>query len=99
MQDPASVGCVSLHAAEPPVVRTNLKDAVPCVAIGVDSSVASVAVTFAHGIDLDAVPFALDAADRLGAARAVLAVRARDITESTGVITARSLRSITVTAL
>ena len=99
MQDPASVGCVSLHAAEPPVVRTNLKDAVPCVALGVDSSGASVAVTFAHGIDLDAVPFALDAADRLGAARAVLAVRARDITESTGVIAARSSRPITVTAL
>ena len=99
MQDPTSVGCVSLHAAEPPVVRTNLKDAVPCVALGVDSSGASVAVTFAHGIDLDAVPFALDAADRLGAARAVLAVRARDITESTGVIAARSSRPITVTAL
>jgi hypothetical protein len=99
MQDPASVGCVSLLPAEPPVVRTNLKDAVPCVALGVDSSGASVAVTFAHGIDLDAVPSALDAADRLGAARAVLAVRARDITESTRVVAARSLRPVAVVAL
>lgn len=99
MQDPASVGCVSLTAAEPPVVRTNLKDAVPCVARGVDADGASVAVTFAHGIDLDAVPFALDAADRLGAARAVLAVRARDITESTRVIAARSTRQVSVVAL
>ena len=99
MQDPASVGCGSLHAAEPPAVRTNLKDAVPCVALGVDGGGESVAVTFAHGIDLDAVPFALDAADRLGAARAVLAVRARDITESTRVIAARSLRPVTVIAL
>ena len=99
MQDPASVGCASLRPAEPPIQRTNLKDAVPCVALGADGNGASVAVTFAHGIDLDAVPCALDAADRLGAARVVLALRARDITESTRVVAARSSRPVSVIAL
>ena len=86
MQDPASVGCASLAPAEPPVVRTNVKDAVPCVAIGIDADGNTVAVTFVNGIDLDAVPFALDAADRLGASRAVLAMRSRDITRSTNTL-------------
>ena len=99
MQDPGAVGCVSLVPAEPPVVRTNLKDAVPCVALGVDEEGGTVAVTFVNGIDLDAVPFALDAADRLGAARAVLAVRARDITESTNNIADRALSPVRIVAL
>ena len=86
MQDPASVGCASLAPVEPPVVRTNVKDAVPCVAIGIDADGNTVAVTFVNGIDLDAVPFALDAADRLGASRAVLAMRSRDITRSTNTL-------------
>ena len=47
----------------------------------------------------DAVPFALDAADRLGAARAVLAVRARDITESTNNIVDRALSPVRIVAL
>lgn len=83
MQDPSSVGCASLAPAEPPVKRTNLKDTVPCVAVGIDADGATVAATFVFGADLDAVPFALDAADRLGTGRAVLAMRARDITRST----------------
>lgn len=82
MQDPESVGCDALIPAEPPVPRTNLKDAVPCVARGVDADERSVAVTFVVGVDLDAVPFALDAADRMQADRAVLAMRERDITAS-----------------
>ena len=79
IQDPSTVGCVSLAAAEPPVVRTNLKDAVPCVAAGLDADGSTVAVTFVSGVDLDAVPSAVDAADRLGASRAVLAMRAKDV--------------------
>lgn len=88
MQEPSTVGCTSLAPAEPPVVRANLKDAVPCVAIGLDDQGRTVAVTFAIGMDLDAVPFAVDAAGRLGASRAVLALRAKDISRSTrGLVT------------
>jgi hypothetical protein len=65
----------------------------------VDEEGGTVAVTFVNGIDLDAVPFALDAADRLGAARAVLAVRARDITESTNNIADRALSPVRIVAL
>ncbi|MGA1362357.1 MAG: hypothetical protein ACO36A_05520 [Ilumatobacteraceae bacterium] len=82
VQDPRSVGCEALVPAEPPVPRTNLKDAVPCVAMGIDGDGNSVAVTFVVGVDLDAVPFALDAADRLRADRTVLAMRERDVTAS-----------------
>ena len=78
LQDPASVGFASLTVAEPPVARTNVKDAVPCAAVGERNGVRSVAV-FAHGVDLDVVPFALDAADREGAAEAVVVLRARDV--------------------
>ena len=99
MQDPASVGCASLAPAEPPVVRTNVKDAVPCVAIGIDADGNTVAVTFVNGIDLDAVPFALDAADRLGASRAVLAMRSRDITRSTNLLVSTARTPLSLVAI
>lgn len=78
--DPASIGCASLSPADPPVMRTNLKDAVPCVATGetLDGS-RRVVVVFVHGVDLDVVPFAVDAAAFHGADRAFVAVRSRDV--------------------
>ncbi|MGA0117353.1 MAG: hypothetical protein ACO3JF_03080 [Ilumatobacteraceae bacterium] len=82
MQDPRSIGFVQLAPADPPVKRTNLKDPVPCVALGTLENGQSAAATFVHGIDLDVVPFALDAADRHGVSNVVIAVRQRDLTES-----------------
>lgn len=99
MQDPSVVGCSSLAAAEPPVVRTNLKDAVPCVASGLDENGATVAVTFVMGIDLDAVPFALDAADRLGASRAALAMRTKDLSRPIRMLVARASTQMTLVEL
>lgn len=99
MQDPASVGCASLAPAEPPVKRINLKDAVPCVAVGIDADGGTVAVTFVHGADLDAVPFALDAADRLGTGRAVLVMRSQDVTRSTEALAAMAGASLTLKRL
>jgi len=78
LQNPASIGFDSLTAAEPPVVRANVKDAVPCAAVGERNGVRTVAV-FAHGIDLDVVPFALDAASREGADEAVVVLRSCDV--------------------
>lgn len=77
-QKPSSVGFSSLVVAEPPVARTNVKDAVPCVAVGERDGVRSVAV-FAHGVDLDVVPFALDSAAHHGADAAVIVMRDRDV--------------------
>jgi hypothetical protein len=64
------------------VRRTNLKDAVPCVALGTTSSGAAAIAVFVHGIDLDLVPFAVDAASRCNVNQVVIAARAKDITPS-----------------
>lgn len=80
---PALVGLTSLEPADPPVLRTNVKDAVPCVARGRDESGTEAVVTFVHGVDLDVVPFALDAADRFGdKARVIIAAREKDVVPS-----------------
>ena len=82
LNDPASIGFADLSPADPPVRRTNLKDAVPCVALGTTlNGEASVAV-FVQGVDLDVVPFAVDAASRCGVQRAVVVARAKDVTPS-----------------
>lgn len=82
IQDPRSIGFLQLVPADPPVKRTNLKDPVPCVALGALENGQSAVATFVHGIDLDVVPFALDAADMHGVSNVVIAIRQRDITES-----------------
>lgn len=61
VDDPSLVGAVTLAVAEPPVRRLNLKDAVPCVAHGVDRDGRLVVAVFASGVDLELVPFAVDA--------------------------------------
>ena len=82
MNDPASVGFTDLSPAEPPVRRTNLKDPVPCVAIGTTQGGDSAIAVFVHGIDLDVVPFAVDAASRCGVETAVVVARTKDVTAS-----------------
>ncbi len=82
MQAPQSIGFTTLSPADPPVRRTNLKDAVPCVAVGKTSDGEAAVAVFVHGIDLDVVPFAVDAASRCGVNRAVIVARAKDITAS-----------------
>jgi hypothetical protein len=76
--DPSPVGAERLVAADPPVVRSNVKDELPCVARAVDEAVV---VVCSVGVDLDAVVFAADAAAMYGAARCLLAVPARDAVE------------------
>jgi hypothetical protein len=82
LQDPQSIGFTSLSPADPPVRRTNLKDAVPCVAVGATAEGDAAVAVFVHGIDLDVVPFAVDAASRCGVQRVVIVARAKDITAS-----------------
>ena len=82
MQDPQSIGFTTLSPADPPVRRTNLKDAVPCVAVGETTDGESAVAVFVHGIDLDVVPFAVDAASCCGANSAMIVARDKDITAS-----------------
>jgi len=78
-QEPERLGVRTLRPAAPPVVRTNLKDPVPCVAVGDRSDGSPVVVVYSTGIDLDLVPFAVDAQAMLDpVADLVLVVPERD---------------------
>lgn len=76
---PSLIGAASLEVAEPPVARTNLKDEVPCVARGRLENGRPVVAVFAHGIDLEVVPFAVDAREWINPdAELVIVVPERD---------------------
>ncbi len=59
-RDPSLIGATELAPTAPPLPRTNVKDAVPCVASGRDAD-GPVAAVFSVGVDLDLIPFAADA--------------------------------------
>ena len=79
-QSPQLVGAKSLQPAQPPIVRTNLKDAVPCCAVGVSTSGDKMVVIFSVGVDPDVVAFGADARGQINsAAELVFAMPTRDI--------------------
>ena len=93
IRHPSLVGAATLALAEPPVPRTNPKEATPCVAAGTGLDGEPMVVVCSVGIDLDLVPFAADA--RLATdpdARLVLAVPARDAHPVTRALAARLTR-------
>jgi len=63
---PGLVGARTLRIAEPPVRRDNVKDPVPCVAIGELTDGSPLVVACTAIADLDVVAFGADARDRLG---------------------------------
>lgn len=78
-QDPSLIGLQSVVPAQPPVPRTNVKDRVPCSAIGRRPDGSEVLVVCSVGVDLDLVPYAIDA--RLhdpGVDEVLMVVPARD---------------------
>ena len=60
-QHPAEIGLASLTATQPPVPRPSVKDRVPCSAIGRREDGSGVIVVCSVGVDLDLVPYAIDA--------------------------------------
>jgi hypothetical protein len=74
---PELIGASSVELAAPPVARTNLKDPVPCVAVAVIDGVRTTVVC-SVGVDLDAVPYCVDARLATGVGRCVLVVPRRD---------------------
>lgn len=80
LQSPELVGAHALVPAEPPVARVNVKDHVPCVAIerAIDGADVHVVVC-TTGVDLEVVPWTVDAVAALGATRATIAAPARDV--------------------
>ena len=82
IKDPSSIGFSTLAPADPPVLRTNVKDSVPCIAIGLTGAKRLSTAVFVHGVDLDCVSFAVDAASRLGTQDVTIVVRRRDVIAS-----------------
>jgi hypothetical protein len=79
-QSPQLVGAKSLQVAQPPIVRTNLKDVVPCCAVGVSLTGEKVVVIFNVGVDPDVVSFGADARGQInGSAELIFAMPTRDI--------------------
>ena len=79
-QSPQLVGAKSLQVAEPPIVRTNLKDVVPCCAVGVSLTGEKMVVIFSVGVDPDVVSFGADARGQInGSAELIFAMPTRDI--------------------
>jgi hypothetical protein len=80
IENPGLIGASTLAVAEPPVIRENVKDPVPCVAVGNDLDGRHVVFVCSTGVDLDVVPFAADARSYLGqpGSKLVIAVPARD---------------------
>ena len=79
-QAPQLVGAKSLQVAEPPIVRTNLKDVVPCCAVGMSLTGEKMVVIFNVGVDPDVVSFGADARGQInGLAELIFAMPTRDI--------------------
>ena len=75
--EPSLVGAERVVAVAPPVPRPNLKDPVPCVAVATVGG-KDVTVVCSAGVDLDAVPFAVDARAATGSGECRLVVPERD---------------------
>ena len=59
-QDPRLVGMEHVVPAAPPVPRPNLKDPIPCVAVGTDAAGVEHAIVCSVGVDVDLVGFVAD---------------------------------------
>lgn len=82
MERPGLIGWSTATAIDPAVARVNVMDSAPCALIGTDSDGSTSVAVFVHGIDLDAVPTAVDLALREGTTSATVVCRSIDIVES-----------------
>lgn len=77
VEHPELIGATSVAAAQPPVPRQSLKDAVPCVALATIDGHQQAAV-FSAGVDLELIVVAAEARAALDVDDAVVVVPARD---------------------
>lgn len=79
-RSPQLVGAKSLQAAQPPIARMNLKDTVPCCAVGEAESGEKIVVVFSVGVDPDVVSYGADARGQLNSsAELIFVMPTRDI--------------------
>lgn len=104
-REPGLLGLDSVDRAQPPVPRRNVKDRVPCSALGRRSDGAPVVVVCSAGVDLDAVPYAADARRFMAAdlgiddPKTMLVVPARDAVPMTYELAARLRMPLTIVPL
>jgi hypothetical protein len=90
--EPSLIGAAQLRPVEPPIVRADLVEAMPAVAIGGRPDGTPLVVACSVGVDLDLVPLAADVRARdLPAADLVLVTPARDQYPSSRALAARLL--------
>jgi hypothetical protein len=90
--EPQLVGASSLQATEPPAMRLNVKDAVPCCAVGTTDDGRQIVVVCTASVDVDVVSFAADARARIAPdAQLVIATHTNNVTPSLAKL-AKSLR-------
>lgn len=97
--DPSLVGAVRVEAAPPPVPRANLKDPVPCVAIAHRAGGAREALVCTSGVDLDAVPTAVDVRAATGIDDVAVVLPARDALPVQHLLAAALRRPVRVVAV
>ncbi len=101
-QDPGLVGCTIVRPAEPPVPRRNLKDREPCVALGHRADGTTAVIVCSVGVDLDLIPYAIDARLAVGSEPGVegedvvLVVPARDLVPITAELAALAAQPLSV---
>lgn len=103
-QDPSAVGMAALDVVPPPVERPSMKSVAPAAAVGTDDAGRRHLIVFTSGVDLDVVPFALDA--HLAASEihdldetVTIALRAKDllpITTELAELAGRPVRFVTL---
>ena len=90
--EPQLVGASVLQVVEPPVMRLNVKDAVPCCAEGVSEQGQQIVAVCTASVDVDVVAFAADARARIAPdALLVIATHTNNVTPSLAKL-AKSLR-------
>ena len=96
--DPSLISASHVRPVAPPIARVNVKDAVPCVA---QATIAShqVTVVCSTGVDLDVVPFAVDAMAACGTAECLIVLPERDALDIQLRLAAAAPGSIAITPL
>jgi hypothetical protein len=79
VENPGLIGATSITIAEPPLARANVKDQAPSVARAVMRDGTEELVVCTTGIDLDVVPYSVDAVSFHCAVTCLIAAPARDI--------------------
>jgi hypothetical protein len=93
VNEPQLVGASSMQVVEPPVKRLNVKDAVPCCAVGATEQGQAIVVVCTAAVDVDVVAFAADARARIAPdAQLVIATHTNNVTPSLAKL-AKSLRN------